>query len=89
VSYLGLGDAQFATIKQPHMLLFTLDELAVATATVRAFVPPTPAYAWPLLAKRIGAEVIVKHEKPHAHRIIRSRRGGRDFHDAEVSGRLF
>jgi threonine dehydratase len=42
--------------------LFTLDELAVAAATVRGFVSPTPAYAWPLLAKRIGAEVIVKHE---------------------------
>jgi threonine dehydratase len=42
--------------------LFTLDELAVATATVRSFVPPTAAYAWPLLGKRIGAEVIVKHE---------------------------
>ena len=24
--------------------------------------PPTPAYAWPLLRKRIGAEVVVKHE---------------------------
>jgi threonine dehydratase len=42
--------------------LFTLDELAVAAATVRGLVSPTPAYAWPLLAKRIGAEVIVKHE---------------------------
>src|ERR1700676_2021832 len=44
------------------MPLFTLDELAAATATVRTYVPPTPAYAWPLLAKRIGAEVVVKHE---------------------------
>jgi threonine dehydratase len=44
------------------MSLFTLDELAAAAATVRIFVPPTPAYAWPLLAKHVGAEVIVKHE---------------------------
>ena len=44
------------------MPLFTLDELAGATAIVRAVMPPTPAYAWPLLAKRTGAEVIVKHE---------------------------
>ncbi len=44
------------------MPLFTLEELAAAAATIRAVVPPTPAYAWPLLAKRIGAEVIVKHE---------------------------
>jgi len=44
------------------MPLFDLDELAAATAVVRAFVPPTPAYAWPLLRKRLGAEIIVKHE---------------------------
>jgi threonine dehydratase len=43
-------------------LLFTLDELESTIGTVRAFVPPTPAYAWPLLAKASGAEVIVKHE---------------------------
>ena len=42
--------------------LFTLDELEEATATVRKLVPPTPAYAWPLLARRAGAEVVVKHE---------------------------
>ena len=44
------------------MALFSLDELEAATAIVRTFVPPTPAYAWPLLAARAGAEVIVKHE---------------------------
>src|SRR3954453_23591872 len=49
------------TRRQP-MPFFTLDELEAATAIVRRFVPPTPAYAWPLLAARTGAEVIVKHE---------------------------
>jgi threonine dehydratase len=44
------------------MPLFTLDELAAATATVRSYVPPTPAFAWPLLAERVGATVVVKHE---------------------------
>jgi len=44
------------------MPLFTLDELHDAAASIRALVPPTPAYAWPLLAKRVGATVIVKHE---------------------------
>src|SRR5215471_16923093 len=44
------------------MPLFSLDELELATAVVRAWVPPTPAYAWPLLARRVGAEVVVKHE---------------------------
>jgi threonine dehydratase len=42
--------------------LFSLDELAAATAIVRSLVPPTPAYAWPLLKRRVGADVIVKHE---------------------------
>jgi threonine dehydratase len=49
-------------MKRKHMPLFTRDELEAAAAIVRSFVPPTPAYAWPLLAARIGAEVIVKHE---------------------------
>jgi threonine dehydratase len=44
------------------MPLFNLDELAAAAALVRSVVPPTPAYAWPLLAAQIGAEVVVKHE---------------------------
>ncbi len=45
-----------------HMSLFTLDDLTAAATTVRALVPPTPAYTWPLLAKATGASVVVKHE---------------------------
>jgi threonine dehydratase len=44
------------------MPLFTLDELHDAASSIRAVVPPTPAYAWPLLGKRVGATVVVKHE---------------------------
>src|SRR5436305_9199917 len=44
------------------MPLFSLDELLAATAIVRSFVPPTPAYAWPLLRQRTGIDVVVKHE---------------------------
>jgi threonine dehydratase len=44
------------------MPLFTLDELNEAAATVHGVVPPTAAHAWPLLAKKIGARVVVKHE---------------------------
>jgi threonine dehydratase len=44
------------------MSLFTLAELEVAVPLVRTVVPPTPLYAWPLLAKRTGAQVWVKHE---------------------------
>lgn len=41
---------------------YSLAELEAAEALVRHFMPPTPAYAWPLLAKRFGATVIIKHE---------------------------
>jgi threonine dehydratase len=43
-------------------MMFTLPELRSAAAIVHAAMPPTPQYAWPLLAARLGAEVIVKHE---------------------------
>lgn len=42
--------------------MFTQDDLAAAAAVVGAVMPPTPQYAWPLLARRAGAEVWVKHE---------------------------
>src|SRR5215470_11862799 len=42
--------------------LFTLDELEAAAQLVHCTVPPTPQYAWPLLAERAGCEVWVKHE---------------------------
>ena len=44
------------------MPLFSRDELVAACATVHAAMPPTPQYAWPLLAARTGAQVWVKHE---------------------------
>jgi threonine dehydratase len=44
------------------MTLFELGELEAAVEVVRNVVPPTPAYAWPLLAERAGTEVVVKHE---------------------------
>ena len=42
--------------------MFTLPELETAHAVVTAAMPPTPQYAWPLLAGRLGADVVVKHE---------------------------
>ncbi|MHA1165267.1 MAG: threonine dehydratase [Alphaproteobacteria bacterium] len=42
--------------------MFTLDELKAAADIVHDVMPPTPQYAWPLLAKRTGCEVWVKHE---------------------------
>jgi threonine dehydratase len=43
-------------------LMFTLAELEAALPVVRAAVPPTPQFAWPLLKARTGADVVVKHE---------------------------
>ncbi len=42
--------------------MFTLADLEAAAALVHGVFPPTPQYAWPLLAARTGAEVWVKHE---------------------------
>ena len=42
--------------------MFSLDDLERATAVVGAVIPPTPQYAWPLLQRRFGVEVVVKHE---------------------------
>jgi threonine dehydratase len=40
----------------------SLAALDAAAALVRRVVPETPQYCWPLLARRIGAELWVKHE---------------------------
>jgi threonine dehydratase len=42
--------------------MFDLKELERAHEIVGQAVPPTPAYAWPLLGQRLGTHVVVKHE---------------------------
>lgn len=42
--------------------MFDLPALRDAAALIRPIVPPTPQFAWPLLAERLGCEVWVKHE---------------------------
>src|ERR1700687_66102 len=42
--------------------MFDLRQLERAHGIVGAAMPPTPAYAWPLLSERLDASVIVKHE---------------------------
>jgi threonine dehydratase len=42
--------------------MFDLRQLERAQGIVHAAMPPTPAYAWPLLSERLGATAIVKHE---------------------------
>ena len=44
------------------MPLFDRAGLDDATRIVRAHVPPTPQYPWPLLAEEVGAQTWVKHE---------------------------
>jgi threonine dehydratase len=68
-------------MKEPDMTLFTLDELGEVVATVRSLVLPTPAFAWPLLRKRVGADVIVKHENHTATGSFKAR-GGLVYVDA-------
>lgn len=42
--------------------MFTASDLEAAQRIVYAAMPPTPQYAWPLLAAESGCEVWVKHE---------------------------
>ena len=42
--------------------MIDLETLETAAGFVRRVVPPTPQYCWPLLSRRIGAELWVKHE---------------------------
>ena len=42
--------------------MFDLGQLERAHEVVKAAMPPTPAHAWALLAQRLGADVVVKHE---------------------------
>jgi threonine dehydratase len=77
-----------SSLTEPDMPLFTLDELSIATDCVRGLVPPTPAYAWPLLGKRVGTTVIVKHEN-HTPTGSFKARGGLVYVDAlRRAGRL-
>lgn len=41
---------------------FTREDIEAARRTVYAAMPPTPQYAWPLLAGRLGCTVWAKHE---------------------------
>jgi threonine dehydratase len=43
-------------------MMMELETLEAAAALVHRAVPPTPQYCWPLLSRRLGAELWVKHE---------------------------
>ena len=65
---------------------FTRDEVRAARETVRAVVPPTPQYAWPLLRSRLGMPVWVKHEN-HTPAGAFKIRGGLTYFQALGQGR--
>ncbi|MEM7668034.1 MAG: threonine dehydratase [Pseudomonadota bacterium] len=44
------------------MTLFTRDQLDAAHTLVQTRMAPTPQYNWPLLSRRLGTELWVKHE---------------------------
>jgi threonine dehydratase len=67
-------------------MLFSSEELAWAAGVVGKSVPPTPQYAWPLLAGQVGAEVWVKHEN-HTPTGAFKVRGGLVYADRMRSGR--
>lgn len=60
---------------------FRRDEVQATREAVRALVPPTPQYAWPLLRERFGAPVWVKHEN-HTPAGAFKIRGGIIYFDA-------
>ena len=41
---------------------FSLADLEAASALIHQVMPPTPAIAWPLLRRRSGLDILVKHE---------------------------
>src|ERR1700736_6205035 len=43
-------------------MTINLETLEAAAALVHRVMPPTPQYCWPLLSRRVGAELWVKHE---------------------------
>jgi threonine dehydratase len=43
-------------------MMFSLADVETAERIVYAAMPPTPQYAWPLLAREMGCEIWVKHE---------------------------
>lgn len=65
---------------------FSAEELDWAAGVVGKWVPPTPQYAWPLLADRVGAEVWVKHEN-HTPTGAFKVRGGLVYTERLRSGR--
>ncbi len=68
-------------------LMLTLAQLEASALLVHGALAPTPAYAWPLLAQRAGAEVWVKHENHLPTGAFKVRGGVTYFDRLRGSGR--
>ncbi len=55
--------------------MFTLWDLETAQRLVGSVLPPTPQHRWPLLAERLGTDVVVKHENHQATGAFKVRGG--------------
>jgi threonine dehydratase len=64
--------------------MFSLDEIRRAHDLVLRALRPTPALNWPLLERRLGADVVVKHEN-HLPTGAFKVRGGLTYVDALIS----
>ena len=63
--------------------MFSLQEMRQAHELVLGALHPTPALSWPLLDRRLGAEVVVKHEN-HLPTGAFKVRGGLTYVDALI-----
>ena len=63
--------------------MFSLEEMRRAHEVVLRILGPTPALSWPLIAERLGAEVVVKHEN-HLPTGAFKVRGGLAYVDALI-----
>ena len=68
------------------MMLPSLDQLRQSAAVVYRSMPPTPQYAWPLLAVALGTDVWVKHENHTPVGAFKVRGGLSYFHELIAAG---
>ena len=66
-------------------MLTTLEDIDSAAAVVYRAMPPTPQYAWPMLAQALGTEAWLKHEN-HTPLGAFKVRGGLTYFDALSRG---
>lgn len=70
------------------MDLFTRHDLEQATAIVRTLMPATPSHMWPLLSRRAGVHVVVKHENHTPTGSFKARGGLVYIESLKSSGRI-